>query len=95
MPCKLTRKWYIHQPKHLKIIQISLPDTGTSVVCDIEGLDILYTNIDQFLNKRDDFSLAIAGNEPDIILITEILPKARCETLSSARLSLEGYSSCF
>lgn len=39
--------------------------------------------------------LAIAGNEPDIILITEILPKAHCNTLTSARLSLCGYSSVF
>ena len=27
-------------------------------------LNVLYTNIDQFLNKRDDLGLAIAGNEP-------------------------------
>jgi len=61
-------------------------------VHDVEGLGILYTNIDQFLNKRDDLELAIAGNEPDIILITEILPKAHCNTLTSSRLSLNGHS---
>lgn len=31
----------------------------------IEGLDIQYTNIDQFLNKCDDLNLAIVGNEAD------------------------------
>ena len=59
---------------------------------DVEGHVILYTNIDQFLNKRDDSELTVAGNEPDIILITEILPKAHCNTLTSSRLSLNGYS---
>ena len=51
-----------------------LNDTSisNSVVCN--DLDILYTNADQFLNKRDDLSMFISGNEPDIILITEVLP---------------------
>ena len=39
--------------------------------------------------------LAIAGNEPDIILITEILPKAHCNTLTSAGLFLNGYTSIY
>jgi len=56
---------------------------------------VFYTNIDQFLNKCDDLELVIAGYEPDIILITEILPKAYCNPLTSARLSLNGYSSVF
>jgi len=47
---------------------------------------------DQLINKRDDLEMAIAGNEP---LITEILPKACCNTVSTARLSLNGHSSIF
>ena len=35
--------------------------------------------------------MAIAGNDPDIILISEILPKAYCNTITAARLSLAGY----
>ena len=31
----------------------------------------LYTNADQFVNKRDDLVMSIAGDKPDIILITE------------------------
>jgi len=60
-------------------------------VGDVEGFDALYTNIDQFLSVE----LIIAGNEPGIILITEILPKAYCNTLTSAHFSLNGYSSVF
>ena len=40
-------------------------------------LKILYTNADQFVNKRDDLLMLIAGNEPDIILINETIPKAQ------------------
>ena len=29
---------------------------------------ILYTNVDQFLNKRDDMLKFIAGDEPDLII---------------------------
>ena len=55
-------------------------------------LDILYTNADQFSNKRDDLCMAITNKEPDIILITEVLPKAHCHTISKAGLSLQGYT---
>ena len=34
-------------------------------------LQILYTNADQFINKRDDLMAFIAGNEPDLILIRD------------------------
>ena len=55
-------------------------------------LDILYTNADRFSNKRDDLCMAIVNKEPDIILITEVLPKAHCHTISKAGLSLQGYT---
>ena len=55
-------------------------------------LDILYTNTDQFSNKRDDLCMAITNKEPDVILITEVLPKAHCHTISKAGLSLQCYT---
>ena len=55
-------------------------------------LDIFYTNADQFSNKKDDLCMAITNKEPDIILITEVLPKAHCHTISKVRLSLQGYT---
>ena len=63
---------------------------SNTVTCN--GLDILYTNADQFSNKRDDLCMAISGSEPDIILISEILPKAHSHTLTKAGLSLPGYT---
>ena len=40
------------------------------------NLVVLYTNADQFLNKKDELLQLIAGNEPNIIIITEVIPKA-------------------
>ena len=37
----------------------------------------------------------IAGNEPDIILISDVLPKSYCNTISSSRLSLHDYNMFF
>jgi len=33
-------------------------------------LDILYTNADQLVNKIDDLSTFVGGDEPDLILIS-------------------------
>ena len=40
------------------------------------GLKFFYPNADQFVNKRDDLAAVIAGNEPDVIMITEVIPKS-------------------
>ena len=42
---------------------------------------VLYTNTDQFFTKQDDLQMLSTGNEPDIIMLTEILLKASCNTL--------------
>ena len=53
---------------------------------------MLYTNADQFLNKRDDLCMSIAGNEPDVICVTEVIPKAQTLPISPAQLAIPGYS---
>ena len=35
--------------------------------------------------------MLIAGNEPDLIMVTEVLPKAVCNNLSLAQLFLQSY----
>ena len=78
---------------------VEQPSTDNSdpraAINPITKLDILYTNADQLLNKMDDLSTLIAGDEPDLILISEILPKRSINSLSSARLSLYGYQAFF
>ena len=36
----------------------------------------MYTNADQFLNKRDELIEFIVNDEPSIIMITEVIPKS-------------------
>ena len=67
---------------------ISLPDVPSFFSGDLERLKIFYTNVDQFLNKKDELEMAIAGDGPDIILIT---PKSNCNTIIAMRISLSHY----
>ena len=79
---------------------VSPPGTTSNIIDSVppinpDQLQILYTNADQFINKRDDLVALIAGNEPDLILITEITPKARCTSISKCLLEIPGFSTFF
>ena len=56
---------------------------------------VLYTNADQFLNKKDELLRLIAGNEPNIIIITEVIPKAQINPIEAPMLEIEGYDHYF
>jgi len=58
-------------------------------VTTLENLKVVFLNADQFTNKKDD----IAGNEPDIILISEVL-KFRMYQFHWL-LSIPNYQACF
>ena len=51
---------------------------------------VLYTNADQFLNKKDKLLQLIAGNEPNIMIITEVIPKAQINPIEAPLLEIEG-----
>ena len=55
-------------------------------------LKCMYTNSDQLVNKRDDLCMAIAGREPDVIMITEAIPKAQVLPIGTAVLAVPGYT---
>ena len=55
------------------------------------NLQVLYTNADQFLNKMEDLKTFIAGDEPDIIIITEVIPKAQANPIDAPLLEIDGY----
>ena len=44
------------------------------------------------MNKINDLEMLIAGSEPDLILITEILPKYHSYFINKASLMIHGYS---
>ena len=54
-------------------------------------LKVLYTNADQLVNKREDLCMCITNNEPDVILITEVIPKAQVCPIDPALLTVPGY----
>ena len=56
------------------------------------SLKVLYTNTDQFLNKRDDLCMRITGNEPDVIILTETIPKAQTLPIAPAMLTISSYT---
>ena len=59
------------------------------------GLNILYKNANQFVNKRDDLLRFIGDDKPDVMLITEVIPKNQTNPITKAHLDIEGYQCNF
>ena len=56
------------------------------------GLNCIYLNADSLLNKRDELKAVVSQTEPDIIAITEVLPKNTRTPVQPSELRLEGYN---
>ena len=54
-------------------------------------MDFLYTNADQFVNKRDDMLMFIKNDKPDGMLNIEVIPKNQTYPITQALLDIEGY----
>ena len=52
----------------------------------------MYTNADQFIDKRDELSMFIASDPPDTMLITEIIPKKQTNPIAKCLLDIDGYN---
>ena len=63
----------------------------SSNVASKEGLKYLYTNADQFVNKRDELVMLIAEDKPDVIFITEVIPKSQVNPITWTLLEIDGY----
>lgn len=55
------------------------------------GLKCIYTNADSLLNKLDEFKSRFLQEKPDIVAITEVIPKNMRYVISKAELDLKGY----
>ena len=82
----------------IRRVLLGLPDEDLpkNVVTVNKGINkyklkVLYTNADQFLNKRDHLLVHIAGNTPDIIVISEMLPKAPQAVINLSLITFPGY----
>ena len=51
----------------------------------------MYTNTDSLLNRKSELEILINMYKPDIIGITEILPKNREEDPDNCKLKIQGY----
>ena len=52
----------------------------------------MYTNSDQFPNKKEELLAFIVDDEPDIIMITEMIPKAQINSVLKPLLDIPGYN---
>ena len=55
------------------------------------GLKVIYTNIDTFLNKRDEVLNLVQHRKPDVICLVEILPKSSAYIFNMCEFSIQGY----
>ena len=55
------------------------------------GFNCLYSNVDQLLNKMEDLQMLIASSKPDLMLFTEVIPKAQVNHILDAQLKIKGY----
>ena len=68
---------------------------------ELSKLKCIATNVDSLLNKRAEFAHILVNNNPDILLISEILPKnfdkksVNKAELSFAHLGYDCFTNCF
>ena len=60
-----------------------------------QNLKIIYSNVDQLPNKRDELGKLVLDQNPDIIQLTEILPKHKTDINSDIEFALPGYHKPF
>ena len=67
----------------------------TNKVVTNVSLKCFYTNADQFVNKRDDLLMMISDDRPDLILITEMIPKKQINPITDQLLDFVGYKAYY
>lgn len=60
----------------------------------LNKLRVMYSNIDQFPSKREEIFMRIDKESPDIILFTEVKPKASKTALVTQEINIDGFD-CF
>ena len=82
--------------KATKNIMISEPTVFGATENDATNpklLNILYTNADSLANKLDELQTVINEGQPDVIAVTEALPKRSYFKVQEEDLALDGYNS--
>ena len=51
----------------------------------------IYTNADQYMNKRNEMNILVEEQQPDIIGVTEVKPKQPRYKISESEIAIKGY----
>ena len=54
-------------------------------------LHVLYTNCDQLINKYDELLTIVDNVKPDLVLLTEVIPKAQILLIGLPNISIPGF----
>ena len=84
--------------KSSQILGLQEPDTvlpTNHVVEQIKWLKIICSNIDTYLNKREELQTLIVEVNPDIICLTEILPKLKGIDFNPCEYDIPGYQAFY
>ena len=65
---------------------------ASKALTKVSNLKFIYTNCDTVTNKLDEVEASIDMNDPDIVVLTEILPKNNGYMLQTSELEIRGYS---
>ena len=55
------------------------------------SLKCFYSNVDQLLNKMEDMRMKIASKEPDLLMLTEVIPQAQRHPVTDTQMKINGY----
>ena len=58
---------------------------------NISTLKCLYSNVDQLLNKMDDLKMLMINDKPDIMILTEVIPKRQQKPILDTQIKIQGY----
>ena len=54
-------------------------------------MKVLYANVDQLLNKVEDLKTKISDEAPDLMLFTEVIPKAQKNPIHEPLMKIPGF----
>ena len=86
--------WEAAESKGKTKLDTSKNNKKPQKLCNSSSLKCIYTNVDSFLNKREELKTRIHIESPQIIGLTELKPKNARFCLQPAELKIDGYD-CF
>ena len=70
---------------------VDFEDSESDIEYNVNSLKCMYTNADSLLNKRSELVNVILKDQPDIIMIAEVLPKNVNEAIQPSELCFRDY----